>query len=479
MVFGDSHTTHSRRSSVRAAAADLEGRPDKSMTATGSVIPAVAIACLGALLFGYHLGVVNGALDYMSGELGFRGNTAISGLVVSITLAGAALGSVVGGNFAEKFGRTRALQINVLPLVVGAFVCATAGSTSMIIAGRLICGIGIGLSSTLVPLYISEVSPPNIRGALGSVNQLAICIGILGALLAGLPLSENPGWWRTMFGIAVIPAVLLGVGMAWAPESPSWLFKHGRSADAEAAVRKLWGAADAAGTIAELKDSALAGKGEEEAGWGDLFSKRYRKVTLIACALFLLQQFSGINAVVYFSTTVFRKAGVASDIAASALVGAANVFGTVAASAMMDSQGRKKLLQSSFLGQAAMMILLAAGLTLPALEAYSGTIAVVGTVLYVLAFSFGVGPVPGLLAGEILPARIRAKGVSLALFTHWACNFFIGLTFLALVNKFSIGQVYLGFAVVCIAAASFVSRFVVETKGRSLEDIEKLMASNV
>ncbi|KAH7435882.1 hypothetical protein KP509_06G082500 [Ceratopteris richardii] len=348
---------------------------------------------------------------------------------------------------------------------------ATANSVHAMIAGRFLVGLGIGISSALVPLYISEISPTEIRGALGSVNQLFICVGILIALVAGLPLAGNPIWWRTMFWAAVVPAFLLGFGMLFAPESPRWLFKQGKVAETQIAIKKLWGDKKLDSTMTSLRAGGSETAGED-AGWGDLFSSRYQKVVTIGAALFLFQQFAGINAVVYYSTSVFRTAGITSDVAASALVGAANVFGTMVASSLMDKQGRKKLLITSFLGMSFSMLLLSLGLSWPSLAAYSGTLAVLGTVSYILAFSLGAGPVPALLLPEIFPSKIRAKAVSLSLGVHWVTNFMIGLYFLSAVTKFGVSRVYQGFAAVCLVAAIYISQNVVETKGKSLEEIE-------
>ncbi|GAB4832324.1 hypothetical protein Ancab_006338 [Ancistrocladus abbreviatus] len=437
-----------------------------------SVLPYVGVACLGAILFGYHLGVVNGALGYLSRDLGISGNTVLQGWVVSTLLAGATVGSFTGGSLADKFGRTKTFQLDAIPLAIGAFLCATAQSVQTMMVGRLLCGIGIGISSALVPLYISEISPTEIRGALGSVNQLFICIGILAALVAGLPLAGDPLWWRTMFGIAIAPSVLLAIGMAMSPESPRWLFQQGKISEAEKAITTLFGKERVPEVMQDLRAAAQSSS-EQEAGWFDLFSRRYWKVVSVGAALFLFQQLAGINAVVYYSTSVFRSAGIASDVAASALVGAANVFGTAVASSLMDKQGRKSLLVTSFLGMAASMLLLSLSFTWKVLAPYSGPLAVLGTVLYVLSFSLGAGPVPALLLPEIFASRIRAKAVALSLGMHWASNFIIGLYFLSVVNRFGISKVYLGFASVCILAVFYTAGKVVETKGRSLEEIER------
>ncbi|KAL9264927.1 Plastidic glucose transporter 4-like protein [Drosera capensis] len=452
---------------VQASAGDLEDSSSSRHAgkSSASVLPYVGVACLGAILFGYHLGVVNGALEYLSRDLGW---------VVSTLLAGATVGSFTGGTLADKFGRKKTFLLDAIPLAVGAFLCATARSVETMMVGRLLCGIGIGISSALVPLYVSEISPTEIRGALGSVNQLFICIGILAALVAGLPLAGDPLWWRTMFAVAIIPSVLLVLGMSFCPESPRWLFQQGKIVEAEKAATSLYGKERVPEVMLDLTETAQ-GSSEPEAGWLDLFSTRYWTVVSVGAALFLFQQLAGINAVVYYSTSVFRSAGVASDVAASALVGAANVIGTAVASSLMDKKGRKSLLITSFLGMATSMLLLSLSFTWSALEPYAGPIAVLGTVLYVLSFSLGAGPVPALLLPEIFASRIRAKAVALSLGMHWASNFVIGLYFLSVVNKFGISKVYLGFALVCILAVFYIAGNVVETKGRSLEEIERAL----
>ncbi|CAM6093944.1 unnamed protein product [Calypogeia fissa] len=439
----------------------------------GSLFISVGIACLGAILFGYHLGVVNGALEYLATDLGIAANATLQGWVVSITLIGATLGSFTGGALADKFGRIRTFQLDSFPLIVGAVLSATATGVQAMLAGRFLVGLGIGISSGVVPLYIAEISPTNIRGSLGSVNQLSICIGILLALVAGLPLAGNPSWWKTMFALAVVPAALLLLGMSFAPESPRWLFQQGRKAEAEDSLKRLWGKDKVEEAVEELENAG--GSTEEGAGWADLFSARYGKVVAVGGILFFLQQFAGINAVVYYSTAVFRKAGIKSDVAASALVGAANVFGTLVASSLMDTQGRKTLLTTSYFGMAASMFVLAMALSWPALASYAGILAVVGTVSYVLAFSLGAGPVPGLILPEIFPSKIRAKAVALSMGVHWMCNFVIGLYFLPVVTKYGVSSVYVSFAAVCLLAVFYIQNYLIETKGKSLEEIERAL----
>ncbi|KAB2612474.1 plastidic glucose transporter 4 [Pyrus ussuriensis x Pyrus communis] len=470
-------TLKARSVQAQASDGDVENLiPSKPQgKSSGTVLPYVGVACLGAILFGYHLGVVNGALEYLSIDLGIAENAVLQGWVVSTLLAGATVGSLTGGSLADKFGRTKTFQLNAIPLAIGAFLCATAQSVQTMIVGRLLAGIGIGITSAIVPLYISEISPTEIRGTLGSINQLFICIGILVAMVAGLPSAANPLWWRTMFGIAVVPSVLLALGMVISPESPRWLFQQGKFSEAEKAIKTLFGKERVTEVMDDLR-SATQGSVEPEAGWFDLFSSRYWKVVRVGVSLFFLQQMAGINAAVYYSTSVFRSAGITSDVAASALVGIANVLGTAIASSLMDKQGRKSLLLGSFGGMAASMLLLSLSFTWKALDPYSAPLSVTGTFLYVLSFALGAGPVPALLLPEIFASRIRAKAVSLSLGMHWISNFAIGLYFLSFVTKFGIGRVYFGFAGVCLLAVLYIAGNIVETKGRSLEEIERALS---
>ncbi|XP_074381382.1 plastidic glucose transporter 4 [Apium graveolens] len=402
----------------------------------GSVLLYVGIACLGAILFGYHLAVVNGALEYLSKDLKIAENDVLQGWVVSALLAGATVGSFTGRALADKFGRTKTFQLDAIPLAVGAFLCATAQSVQTMIIGRLLAGIGIGISYIIVPLYISEISPSEMRSTMGSINQLFICVGILAALVAGVPLTSNPLWWRTMFGIAAIPSVLLAVGMAVSPESPRWLYQQGKISAAKVAVKTLYGKERVAEVMNDL-DAYNQGSTKPEASWSNLFSSRYWKVVNIGAALFLFKQLAGINAVVYYSASVFCSAG------------------TTVASSTMDKQGRKSLLVISFAGMVASVLLLSISFSWDVLAPYSSTLSVVGTVLYVLSFSLGAGPGPALILEETFASRIRAKTVALSLGMHWVSNFVIGLYFLSVVNKFGISKAYLGFASVCVRCLAY------------------------
>jgi sugar porter (SP) family MFS transporter len=445
---------------------------DAAFTGKAGLLPvlfAVAVASCGAFAFGYHLGVLNGPLERIAADLGFEGNANLQGLVISSSLAGAAVGSLGGSGLADALGRRKAFFLDCVPLLLGALLCSTATGSSSIILGRAIIGLGIGLSSALVPLYISEIAPTNLRGALGSINQLMICIGILAALIVNVFIPASS--WRAMFVLSALPATLLAVGMAFCPESPSWLSLQGESHAAEAVATKLWGEGGAS-QLGHTGVSEMLQSRERSPSWADAFQSKGAKIGVV---MFLLQQFSGINAIVYFSSSVFASAGISSGALASAAVGLINVIGTVGAASLMDRAGRKELLRLSFSGMGLCMFAMALGLALPSLAPISGSIALFGTLAYVLCFAAGAGPVPGLLVPEITGDRIRGTAVALAMGSHWVCNFFVGQLFLPAVSAFGVAGVYMFFAFVCLLAVAFVNSQVVETKGKSLKEIEAAM----
>jgi len=460
------------RTHAAAATGDSEGCSKLEGTeAIVKVMPYVATSLLGAFLFGYHVGIVNGALQFLAADIGIATNTFLQGLVVSMTLAGAFLGAVVGGSMNDAYGRCRSFQLSSVPLVVGGLMCAFANTATFMIVGRLLCGLGIGLTSCVVPVYISEVAPTAVRGALGSFNQLCICVGIFAALLAGLPLANNPSWWRQMFLMSAVPGGLLGVLAAVIPESPRWLYKQGDKAGAVAAAKRLWGGYDDADLGADEEGGGQGG----DVSWPKVLSGSNLKLVSIGFFLFMLQQMTGVNAVVYFSSSVFREAGVVNDVAASAAVALVNVLATVLSGSVIDKLGRKPLMTGSLIGMAVSMLTLAAAMTVPALAPVKGLLCVVMTMTYIGSFGFGMGPIPSLLVSEILPNSLRGKGASVAMMSHWGFNFLIGQAFLEANRMFGVASIYAFFASVCLMTIVFVQTQVVETKGKTLEEIQKAM----
>ncbi|BFI24319.1 hypothetical protein MPTK2_1g10400 [Marchantia polymorpha subsp. ruderalis] len=437
------------------------------------VLPHVVTAAMANFLFGYHIGIINGPLVSIAKELKFEGNTLLEGFVVSIFIVGAFVGSISGGVLSDAVGRRRTFQICAIPLVLGAALSASAGSVDAVILGRLLVGIGIGVNTALVPLYISEIAPTKYRGALGSLCQIGTCTGLIAALIFGIPAETDPHWWRTMFWVATLPGLLLIVGMQYAVESPRWLGNVGKWDDASSTIEKLWGKENVEEAIKELRNANI--NKEEEASWSELLTKRYFKVASIGGALFALQQFAGINGVLYFSSSNFQDAGITNSIAASAAVGFSNLAGAFVASSLMDSQGRRKLLMGSYTGMALSIALMVSALNIPMEEQLSHTFSVVGNLTYVFTFALGAGPVTALIIPEMCSTRIRAKALAVSLCVHWVCNFAIGLLFLEFVQRFGLSAVYTSFGVVSLLSVLFTNLYIIETKGRSLEEIEKIL----
>nr|XP_004302890.2 PREDICTED: probable plastidic glucose transporter 3 [Fragaria vesca subsp. vesca] len=433
-------------------------------------LPHMLVAAVSSFLFGYHLGVVNETLDSISLDLGFSGNPFAKGLVVSTCLGAAFVGSLVSGYILDGVGHRRAFQLCALPMIIGASMSATAHSLWGMILGRIFVGTGMGIGPPVAALYVSEISPAFVRGTFGSFTQIATCLGLMGALFIGLPAKDIVGWWRVCFWVSTVPAAVLAICMEFCAESPHWLFKRGRGTEAEVEFEKLLGGPHVKFAMAELSKSER-GDEVETVKFSELVYGRHFKMVFIGSTIFALQQLSGINAVFYFSSTVFKSFGIPSAIA-NVCVGVANLSGSIVAMILMDKLGRKVLLLGSFTGMAVSLSLQVSGASSFTSGSGALSLSVGGMLLFVLMFSLGAGPVPGLLLSEILPSRIRAKAMAVCMAVHWVVNFFVGLFFLPLLEKIGPQLLYTIFGIFCVLAVIFVKRNVVETKGKSLQEIE-------
>lgn len=437
---------------VRSQSHDESTGPEElTAFSTGTIWPYVCVACLGAILTGYNLGVVNVTLGYLAKDLGFAEDLLLQVWVLSTTILGAAIGSFICHVLVEKLGRRRTFQLDAILIVIGAILSATAKGIVTIVIGQLFTGIGIGISSSVVPLYIFEISPNEIRGSLGSLNQLCIWMGLLVGLVAGLPLARHPLWWRNIFVITILPAVLMASGMAFSPESPRWLVEQAKSADAERAVQILWGKGKVEDTMLELTASSNTQAIEDEVSWLYLFRKHYLKVG-IGAVLIMFQQLVGVNVVVFYSAALFRRLRMAYSIETGILVVASNVVGSIIASRLMDKTERKNLLIASFLGMAASILLIYLSIW-NSLESFWRNIAVVGTILYVVAFSLGAGPLPSVLLPEIFDSELLVKGFTSLMALHWVLNFLIGVYFLNGLNNIPPKYILLGVCTLCLVSA--------------------------
>ncbi|XP_038900905.1 probable plastidic glucose transporter 1 isoform X2 [Benincasa hispida] len=440
--------------------------------------PHVLVASMSNFLFGYHIGVMNGPIISIARELGFEGNSILEGLVVSIFIVGAFLGSISSGSLLDKLGFRRTFQIATIPLILGALLSAQAHTLDEILWGRFLVGLGIGVNTVLVPIYISEVAPTKYRGTLGGLCQIGTCLGIIASLFLGIPSENDPHWWRTMLYIASLPGFFIAFGMLFAVESPRWLSKAGRLDETRVVIRDLWGESEVERAVEEFQSVIRNDGSDLNSGWSELLEEQNFKVAFIGGSLFFLQQFAGINGVLYFSSLTFQDVGITNVALASLVIGITNFAGALCALYLMDEQGRQRLLIGSYLGMAVSMLLVVSTISFQLDEELSHNLSIVGTIAYIFSFAIGAGPVTGIIIPELSSTRARGKIMGFSLAVHWVCNFSVGLFFLDLVQTFGVAPVYASFGACSFVAAIFSKYFLVETKGRSLEEIEMALNPN-
>jgi sugar porter (SP) family MFS transporter len=431
----------------------------------------IGIAALGGLLFGYDTGVISSALLFIREDLHL--STGGESLVAAIVLLGAMLGAMVAGDLSDRFGRRAVIFGAALLFVAGALVSAFAPGEGVLMVGRFIVGVAIGVASMLTPLYLAEISPTASRGAATSVNQLCITGGILISYLVGYAFAGVGDGWRWMLGLGAVPGAILGLGMLALPESPRWLAGHGSRETARDALERLRGAeTDVEPELKLLRQDAR--RDGEAAPWSALLAPRLRPALIVGVGLAAFQQITGINTVIYFAPQIFQAAGLSSAsvaILATAGVGVVNVALTVAAMWLVDRVGRRPLLLWSLAGMAVSLAALAAGFAFGATGSLA-LLTVISLCAYVAFFAIGLGPIFWLLIAEIFPLRVRGRAMSLATISNWGFNLIVTISFLGLVDALGRPGAFGLYLILTIAAFAFAWKLVPETKGRSLEEIE-------
>jgi sugar porter (SP) family MFS transporter len=431
---------------------------------------------LGGILWGFDTGVISGALLYIPDDIPL--SPLLQGLVVSGLLVGAMLGAGLSGRLADSLGRRRLIFAGGVVFVIGTLGAALALNAAMLIGFRFVMGIGVGIISVVVPMYLSELAPKEIRGRLTSLMQLLVTIGIFLAYVTDFAFSDIHGW-RWMIGIGVVPAVLLAVGIYTQPESPRWLVanKPGGEADARVVLTRLRGSEEAADAeLAEIHASVGDESGGEDLGPKALLRPRLRPIFVVGMLLVFFQNFVGINTIIYYAPTLLTNVGFGASgaILANVGIGAVNMVMTIPGMFLIDRAGRRPLLLFGALGMCAAMILLTVtnlvGLTQGPLLL---TLTLVGIIVYIASFSISWGPVQWVALPELFPLRVRAAGVSICVTFNWLFNMAVALAFPSLLDAFGAGWNFLFFAVMTFLAFVFVQRLLPETKGRSLEEIER------
>jgi sugar porter (SP) family MFS transporter len=417
------------------------------------------------LLFGFDTSVISGAMLFLKTD--FHLTDVQLEFAVGVALGGALVGSALAGYSTDRWGRRSMLLVTAVGF--GAFSVLTGlavGLVSFSVA-RFFVGVCIGIASLVVPLYISEMSPARIRGALVSLNQLAIAVGVGVAYFVDYALASSQSW-RWMFASAVFPALILLIGAIFLPESPRWLARKGFRARALENFRRLGRGDEAEMELAEV-EGALQ---EEQEGFGSLFQPGFRVAVFVGIGLAIFQQITGVNTIVYYSPAILRMAGFPSAkaaILAAAVIGVMNVVITVVAIALVDRLGRRFLLLLSTAGMT-----VALGLVGGDFYRHASGVEVFGAVVaYMVSFNIGLGPVMWLLISEIYPTKIRGKAMSLATLSVWGSNWVVAGTFLSLLHAAGPAGTFWLYACICVLAFIFCYAFVPETKGRSLESIEQ------
>jgi SP family galactose:H+ symporter-like MFS transporter len=426
------------------------------------------ISALGGLLFGYDTGVISGAVLFI--ERDYALSNLLVGIVVSAVLIGAVMGAAIAGYLADLVGRRKMILVAALVFILGAIGTAFTPNVLLLIAGRIVVGLAIGIASMTAPLYISEVAPAKVRGSLVSLNQLAITVGIVVSYLIDYALAPIQGW-RYMLGLAAIPAVILALGMLPLPDTPRWLVNHGEPDKARNVLKRIRRNEDVEKELVEIQ----TGLKEQKAGRSEIFSPLVKPALIIGIALAVLQQVTGINTVIYYAPKIFQFAGISSSSAAifsTLLVGIVNVAFTVVAIFLVDRVGRRPLLLVGLAGMVSSLTLLGASFYLSSLVGLQGTLATVGLMVYVASFAIGLGPVFWLLISEIYPLRVRGLAMSIASEANWGSNLIIALTFLTFIQLLGLSGTFWLYAVVGVLGLIFCYKLVPETKGHTLEEIE-------
>jgi SP family galactose:H+ symporter-like MFS transporter len=426
-------------------------------------------AALGGFVFGYETAVISAALLFVRTEFGLSGFE--QGVLVGLLPLGAMAGGILAGRVADQVGRRQTLMLAGVLFAVGAVGAAAAPSFAVLAVARAISGIGVGAASSSGPLYLSEISPPELRGRLVTLNQVLVTLGIVCAYVVGLIFAGSSSW-RAMFAVALAPIAALLVGMLRSPESPAWLDGQGKSEEARQILRQV--AQDDA-EVERIIDGVRRAREQRRRGLDvrGLLRSAAAPALIISVTLAVVQQFSGINAIIAYAPSIMQRTGLgaSNSILYSIAIGAINLAATLVAIRLVDRVGRRPLLLSSIAGAGVSLVLL--GLTFVVSLGTAGSwLALICLLGYVGAFACGLGPIFWLLITEIFPPEARAPGASVATATVWFCNFLVGLAFLPIADAIGEGGTFWIFAAVCLFGLVFVDHYVPEAKGRTFSEID-------
>ncbi|HET8604279.1 MAG TPA: sugar porter family MFS transporter [Marmoricola sp.] len=428
------------------------------------------LAALGGFLFGYDTGIIGQALPSIQKQ--FHPSTFAASWIVAAILIGAIVGAAASGYLSEKLSRKWTKCLSGCVYVVGALAAAFAQDVMWLIAARFVLGLSVGTASFVAPEYISEQTPPKIRGGTVTYNQLMVTLGILLAYIAGYLLNPVTDNWRWMLGIAVVPGALLAISMIFVPHSPRWLVKKGRTDEARKVLERTRTDADIDAELENISDVT-----EKESGWRlrDLFRSRVRPLMLVGIGLAVFQQFVGVNTVIYFASTILGYTGASTSTAVllAVFVGVTNFVVTIVAILLMDWVGRRGLLLTGTAILTVALVVLGAYFWFPSLSHGASWLGLVCVIVYIIGFAVGLGPVFWLMISEIYPLQFRSQAMAVATVCNWAANFIVSYFFLQEAQAIGRGPTFWIYAFIGIGAIAFFWFKVPETKNRPLEDIER------
>ncbi len=466
---------------------------NESRQRTGLIIVIAAIAATGGLLFGFDTGVISGAKQFFR-ELWDLSDKQVE-WITTAGLIGAIAGAAFSGRVTDAIGRRLVILGAAVIFGIGAVWTGAAGSPASLFAGRLFLGIAIGISSYTVPLYIAELSPSKHRGALVSSFQLLITIGILVSYLSDKGFVVEDGkvgvlsqmlinmdfdinfynCWRPMFYVGVIPALILLIGMLFLPETPRFLISKGKEQKGRKILQRIEEPELVEPTIKKMKADLEASR-KNNVGVKDLLRPWLRNSLIIGIGIMFVQQFVGINTVIYYSPEIFEKAGFGSvddQLSATVIVGLVNVFFTIVSMFIIDKVGRRKLYFFGLTGITISLIALALGFAfMDTLGDSMKVLTVIFILVYILFFAISLGPLGWLIISEVYPLHVRGTGSSIGALSNWTFNAIVTFTFLSLIRLMGPSGAFGLYAAIGVLGLIWGARFIPETKGVSLEAIE-------
>ncbi|MDP4333324.1 sugar porter family MFS transporter [Curtobacterium sp. A7_M15] len=437
---------------------------------TGYVYIAIAVSTLGGLIFGYDIGISGGAGGFVAGDLHL--GSFLEGAVVSGSTLGGAIGALAGGPLADRFGRRWTLLLSGVLFSLGALVSAVAPDLAVLLVGRVVVGLGVGAAFVLMPVYIAELAPSRIRGALVAGFQLLTTLGILVGYGINAALADSQAW-RWSLGLAAVPGILLALGVLLIPESPRWLVVQGRGDAALRVLRRIRGRDDVSREIDEIeavnREDASAHRGR----WRDLLRGWVRPMVVVGILVAFFANGCGINLIVYFAPQILQSVGMGSSASLLATVGlgVVNVVFTAVGMALVDRVGRRPMLLVGAIGMTVSLGALALLLAFP-VNGSTAALSLVCLAVYIVVYAVSPGLVAYVVISEIFPLHVRAKATAAATFVIFATNLVIGVFSLPLLDSIGAPATLSIFGVVCLVFVVFCFRMP-ETKGRTLEELEE------